>query len=354
MSSRKQVGRSIFNEHGLVLLGEQVELTQDILDRLIAHGVDYIYIHDDRTEDVVVPEPISAQTRKRAIQGIRTSFRRLMETKGRQQGLGNIHLGKQFKDLIVDILDELSENQQALSMLLDMNIKDHYLFQHSLNVCLYTSVMGLSYGYDRDELTMLSVGALLHDIGKTLMPDEILLKSGPLTDQEYEVMKLHAENGFKLLKDVPNIPLLSAHCALQHHERLNGSGYPRGLTGSEIHDYAKWIAIADSYDAMTTNRVYRKAMLPHEAMEILFAGAGSLYEQNMIEVFRDQISLYPLGMTVRLNTGEVGVVVDLNSTYAKRPIVRILRNENGEDLKEPYELDLSKKLSIIIVSVEPY
>lgn len=219
---------------------------------------------------------------------------------------------------------------------------------------MYTSVMGMAYGYDAEELLTLSMGALLHDIGKTLIPDEILLKEGPLDNEEYEQMKQHAEEGYRLLKDMPNIPLLTAHCAFQHHERLDGSGYPRGICGDDIHEYAKWIAIADSYDAMTTNRVYRKAMLPHEAMEVIYGGAGSLYEQKMVEVFRDKIALYPIGITVRLNTGEVGVVVDLNKTNVKRPIVRILRDAQGQELQTPYEIDLSKHLTTLISSIEPY
>jgi HD-GYP domain-containing protein (c-di-GMP phosphodiesterase class II) len=155
-----------------------------------------------------------------------------------------------------------------------------------------------------------------------------------------------------MLKDEPNVPLLAAHCAYQHHERLNGSGYPRGITGEAIHEYARWIGLVDSYDAMTTHRVYRSAMLPHEALEVLFTGAGTLYDQEKIALFRDKIALYPLGVTVRLNTGEIAVVVDLNASAAHRPIVRVLENADGETVP-PYEIDLSKKLTILIEAVGP-
>lgn len=120
-------------------------------------------------------------------------------------------------------------------------------------------------------------------------------------------MQAHTEIGFQILKEEPNIPLLAAHCALQHHERIDGSGYPRGLTGPQIHEYAKWLGVADSYDAMTSNRVYKKAMLPHQAVEALYVGSGTLYEQKHLELFRDRVAIYPLGLTVKLSTGRAGL-----------------------------------------------
>jgi HD-GYP domain-containing protein (c-di-GMP phosphodiesterase class II) len=213
-------------------------------------------------------------------------------------------------------------------------------------------MLGLTYGYGKDELMTLGLGALLHDIGKTKVPLDVLRKPGKLSEAEFAEIKKHAEYGYLMLKDEPNVPLLAAHCAYQHHERLNGSGYPRGITGEAIHEYARWIGLVDSYDAMTTHRVYRSAMLPHEALEVLFTGAGTLYDQEKIALFRDKIALYPLGVTVRLNTGEIAVVVDLNASAAHRPIVRVLENADGETVP-PYEIDLSKKLTILIEAVGP-
>ena len=172
--------------------------------------------------------------------------------------------------------------------------------------------------------------------------------------EEYEEMKRHTLYGYEILKNEPGIPLVSALCALQHHERLDGSGYPHGLKGNEIHEYAKWIGLVDSYDAMTTNRIYRDPMLPHQAVEALYAGTGTLYEQSMVQLFRDKVAIYPVGMTVRLHTGEVGVVVDVNASYPHRPVVRMLYDEEGIRLHAPYELDLSMNLTSIIVGVNDH
>lgn len=199
---------------------------------------------------------------------------------------------------------------------------------------------------------VLGLGSLLHDIGKTQIPQKLLFKPQKLDDEEYRQMRAHAEIGFRILKDEPNVPLLAAHCALQHHERYDGSGYPRGLKGSEIHEYAQLLGLADSYDALTSHRIYRPAMLPHQAVEVLYAGSGTLYSQRILEIFRDKVAIYPPGIMVNLSTGEMGVVARINSDTPHRPVVRVITNPSGETLQVPYELDLAKSLSVIITGVE--
>jgi HD-GYP domain-containing protein (c-di-GMP phosphodiesterase class II) len=346
-----KLGKSIYNEEGLVLLGVHVELTQSLLNRLLKFGISQIYIEDAHTDDIIVPDMITDETRTKAMSTIRTGFRKMMEDSTKRRGYSNSFLGKDFRNVMTMIMDDLSTNPNAMIMLMDISVTDHYLYQHSLNVCIYATMLGMAYGYSRDELMTLGLGALLHDIGKTRISLEVLMKPGKLTPSEYEEIKKHTEYGYLLLKDEPNIPLLAAHCAFQHHERLDGSGYPRGIRGDEVHEYAQWLGLVDSYDAMTTHRVYRETMLPHQALEILFTGANTLYDHRKVALFRDKVAIYPLGVTVTLNTGETGVVVDINSTFPQRPIVRILQDRDGQDLNIPYEIDLSKNLTAIVVSV---
>jgi len=231
-----------------------------------------------------------------------------------------------------------------------MNVTDHYLYQHSLNVCTYATMMGLVSGYRREELINLGLGALLHDIGKTQVPVGMLRKPGKLTPDEFAELKRHTVYGFRILKQEPNIPLVVADCAYQHHERMDGSGYPRGIQRDEIHEYAQWIGIADVYDALTTDRVYRGALPADQAMKIMRQYAGIQFEAAKLNLFQSKIAVYPLGSEVLLNTGERGVVVDLNASSPFRPIVRILANEANEELSAPYEVDLSKHPEIEIFS----
>ncbi|PYI57170.1 HD-GYP domain-containing protein [Paenibacillus flagellatus] len=346
-----RLGKKVYNEEGLVLLGERVELTQGMIQRLSQFGVAHLYIEDRLTEDIVIRDPISDETRRFAMGVIRTNFKRIMMDSLPRKAVNQPYMGKAFKEALTMIIDDLCENPSAMIMLTDISVTDLYLYQHSLNVCIYATMLGLAAGYSQSDLTTLGLGALLHDVGKTKIPLDILQKPGKLHETEFEAMKRHAEFGFRMLKDEPNIPLLSAHCALQHHERMDGSGYPRGIRGEEIHDFARWIGLVDSYDAMTTNRVYRSALLPHEAMEILYTGADSLYEKDKVELFRDKVAIYPLGVTVTLNTGQTGVVVDVNSQFPQRPVVRIFQEPDGRTVDVPYEVDMSKHLALIVVGV---
>ncbi|AIQ63339.1 histidine kinase [Paenibacillus stellifer] len=343
-----KLGKKIYNDEGLVLLADGVELTASLISRLSAMDIGYVYIHDELTDDIEIPEMLHDETRNQALKAIRSQFQDMSNSSGITKGF--YHLDKKFSKVMDTILDDMSLQEDPMIMLHDMHTTDNYLYIHSLNVCLYSLVLGIAYGYGRNELKTLGLGSLLHDIGKTQIPVKIVQKPGMLNDEEFRHMKAHTEIGFNILKDEPNIPLVAAHCALQHHERINGSGYPRGLKGPEIHEYAKWIGVADSYDAMTSNRVYKRAMLPHQAVEALYVGSGTLYEQKQLEIFRDRVAIYPIGLTVNLSTGERGVVVKIDPSIPHRPVVRVNTGPDNEPIV-PYEIDLRQVLSVVISGV---
>jgi len=347
-----KLAKKIYSDDGIVLLAEGVELNASLIRRLGECGISFLYIQDARTEGITFPELLSDETQLHAIKTIRTSFREFVHMPQRSKIAPYPYVGRKMKEIMNLIMDDLYQSQDAMIMLMNLHTVDHYLYMHSLNVCVYTTLLGMAHGYNREELMTLGLGALLHDIGKTQISMQVLLKPGALSDYEFEEMKRHTERGFYLLKDEPNIPLLAAHCAYQHHERLNGSGYPRGIRGDEIHEYAKWIGIVDSYDAMTSHRIYREAMLPHQAVESLYSGSDILYDTSMLQLFRDKVAIYPIGLTVKLNTGQSAVVSDINSSCVHRPVLRVLTDEYGVELNTPFELDLSKNLNVIISKIE--
>lgn len=344
-----KLGKRIYSEEGLVLLSEGVELTSRLIGRLKDLGIGYVYISDAATEDIIIPDMLQEETRRRALVEIKQQFQSMsgLKTKSRIP-----HFGKALSGLMNTILEDIGSQKEAMIMLMDMNASDFDLYNHSLNVCVYTLVLGVASGYTRQQLMEIGLGALLHDIGKTQIAPEILHKPAKLSDEEFKIIQQHTTYGHRILKDEPGIPLLAAHCALQHHERIDGSGYPFGLKDKEIHEYAKWLALADSYDAMTTNRVYKQALLPHQAVEVLYTGSGTLYEQRMLEKFRDCVAIYPLGISVTLSTGEIGVVADIHSRVPQRPRIRVLKDADGQTLSAPYEIDLSTALSVMITGVE--
>lgn len=345
------LAKPIFNGKGQVLISEGVPLTERIIMRLIDLGITYVYIDDPFTDDIEIKSPISEKTRKEAVETIEQTF----EVVKKEQSLAKIftfeQLGKKFSFVVRDILEQIKNHKDVISLLSEVSSYDHYIFTHSLNVTIYSLALGVELKLPQRKLEELGMGAMLHDVGKMLVPYEILTKPGKLTNDEYEVIKKHAEDGFNVLRNVPNIPLVAAHCAYQHHERLDGSGYPRRLVGENIHHFGRIIAIADVYDAVTSNRVYRKAMLPNEGLEILYAGAGTKFELNMIEAFRKSIAAYPAGITVYLNDGRKGIVVRQNQGVSDRPVVRVIE-ENGIRLQSPYEVDMMKELTILIVETD--
>ena len=346
-----KLAKKIYSDDGLVLLAAGMELTATLIRRLAECGISFLYVQDPATDDISIPELLTDETQRQAIRTVRSAFQSFVDQPVKRQTATYPYIGRDIRRVMNLIMEDLSRNDDAMIMLMNIQTVDHYLYSHSLNVCVYAAMLGLAMGYDRDRLMTLGTGSLLHDIGKTQISIQVLLKPGMLTAYEFEEMKRHAERGYYLLKDEPGIPLLAAHCAYQHHERLNGSGYPRGLKETEIHDYAKLIGIVDSYDAMTSRRAYRNAMLPHQAVEALYSGSGTLYDTTILKFFRDKVAIYPIGITVKLSTGQSAVVVGINASCAHRPIVRVIADEQGEPLRTPFDLDLSKHLNVLVSRV---
>jgi len=344
------LAKAIYNENGQVLLNEGVELKKAIIHRLNTLGISYIFIKDRENEDIQYNGTISDSLRKEAIQTINSTFKEIQKDTSLHGSLVVEKASKKFSELIRCLMTEIKDQKELLTLLSDAFIYDNYIFSHSLNVTLYALAIGIKLNLPQRDLETLGLGAIFHDIGKIKVPKEVLLKPGKLTQEEYEAIKTHAEEGFQLLRKVPTIPLLVAHCAFQHHERLNGSGYPRGIVGDEIHYFGKILAVADVFDAVTSNRVYRRAMLPHEGLEILYAGSGTLFEKKIIEAFRLTVAIYPVGITVDLSDGRKGIVAGQNIGFGDRPKVRIME-EMGEKVP-PYEIDLKNELSITITGCD--
>ncbi|WP_368506061.1 HD-GYP domain-containing protein [Alkalihalophilus sp. As8PL] len=346
-----KLGRDIYNDSSQILLFRGAVLTGRLLTRLVELGIHYIYIEDELTNDIMVDSVIRDETKKRAIKTIKEEFKIISEEVILKKTVNLDQLSQNFSTVVQSILADIKHNPDALAMLSETYVYDHYIFTHSLNVTIYTLGLAMKLGYSSKQLNEIGLGALLHDVGKIAVPIEVLNKPGRLNKEEFELIKTHPRAGFDLLRDVPNIPLLAAHCAFQHHERLDGNGYPRGLTSAHIHPYAKIIGIADVFDAVTSHRVYRKPMLPHEGLELLYSGAGILFDKGLVETFRETIAIYPVGLTVKLNDGRLAIVIRQNKQMSTRPVIRVF-SENGRKLKLPYDIDLMEYLDTTIIETE--
>lgn len=342
------IGKSIFNESGKVLINEGVKLSPRMIEKLLDLHISKVYIQDKQTEGIVADTILSDQTKQMALKTIYDNFNIIVKAKPKNMMMNSREMSKSFRLTVKAILADIKNHKKAISVLTDVCSHDQYTFQHSLNVTIYTLAIASELSFTDQQLIEIGLGAILHDVGKIMVPYNVLAKPDKLTDEEFETIKKHPVDGFNLLRKMEGIPLLCAHCAYQHHERLNGSGYPRGIDEKDIHLYAKIIGIADVFDALTSDRAYRKAMLPHIAMELIYSGAGTLFDYDLVTIFRNTISIYPIGITVKLSNGMTGIVVDQNNQLPSRPIIRILKDQYGNEVSELKEIDLATELSVVI------
>ena len=337
-----EVARDVVNADGRLLVRKGVILTHQYIWRMRELGVGSVYIASPGELPVYAPDVLADQTRMKAIQTVRGAFDNFRTTRK--------ICSDEFQAVAANIIDELMRHPDAVLHLTDIRTYDDYTFGHCVNVCVLAVLTGIALGYSRDRLRELALGCLLHDLGKMAVPAEILNKPGKFTEEEMEIVKTHTIAGFEVLRNNPGIPLLSAHIAFQHQERLNGTGYPRGLKGNEIHEYARVAAVADVYDALTSDRPYRKRMMPHEAYEIMIASIGDYFEESIIRTFFEHIALYPVGTVVKLNSGAVGVVVGCHSHMPLRPVIQVLLDADG-NLPQQAKVDLTTELTIFVAEV---
>ena len=341
-----KVGRAITNSNGQVLLNAGVILNEKYIARLKLMGVPSLYIDDGLLPDIQVDDVIPEETRVKAIMQVKE----LLQIHSRSMGSSakdteNIYM------TINEIIDQLLSNTMLMVDLVDIRTMDDYVFAHSVNVCVLALMTGISLGYERPKLFHLGMGALLHDIGKIQIPKEILNKPGPLTEEEYDVVKKHPELGLKMLAQNPQVSNLSRLVVYQHHERYCGDGYPRGIKDKDIHEFSQITGMVDMYDALTADRVYRKAFQPHEAYEMISAAGNYLFPYHIIEPFLANIAAYPAGTLVELSNGSVAVVLGTKKGYALYPRVRILYDKERRPVIGELEIELLNYRKLVIVRV---
>jgi putative nucleotidyltransferase with HDIG domain len=323
-----RLARAIRDDRGRVLLAEGVVLTRTMLRALRARGYRAVAVVNELAPDVLVDEALQDETRLRAEQVVRDVLRRSLD--------GERIDTRRVSEAVDAIINDLQRNPDVVFSLATLRSVDDHTFVHSVNVCTYCLIMARGLGYDRGDLRRLGTGAILHDIGKVRYR-HLIERRGPLTPEEFEQVKRHTVDGYEMLRRQPGIDLLSAHVALQHHERLDGSGYPRGLAGEEIHPFARLAAVADVYDAITADRPYRSASPPHEAMAALQEMAGRLLDPGLVRQLAQRLAVYPNGTLVRLSDGCLAVVVGQGAS-GPWPRVRVLTDE-ALTLVSPYEVE---------------
>ncbi len=279
-------------------------------------------LHDESAEETIRK---GKQLHERTCDYVDGIFKTL--NKGGQLDIDSV------KIVVSELVETIITNPDTMIWLSHLKDKDEYTAIHSVNVCILSLTFGRTIALSESELNTLGIGALLLDIGKSKIPDDILKKPGALTENEFMLMKAHAFLGYASLEGNEKIPKESLQIILNHHERLNGKGYPNGRHGDEISRLTRIVSIIDVFDAMTSDRCYHDAFQPQHALSELYNMAPAQLDQELVEGFIKCIGIYPVGSVVELNTGHTGVVVKLNETNRLKPIVGLVLNRK----KEPYE-----------------
>ncbi|MGB8453439.1 MAG: HD-GYP domain-containing protein [Anaerocolumna sp.] len=315
-----RLAKPLYGAQGAVLLRENFELTEAILARLRAHGYTGLYIEDEISEGIIINDVVD--------EGLRLKTAAQLESILNQNG--NL---SEMKPLISGIVDSIIASGDVEINMNHLWGHHEYTYLHCVNVGILAVSIGIKLNLTRDNLMYLGTAGILHDIGKKYVPIEVLDKQDKLSNEEFELIQKHPEMGFEILANALELNSVTKVGVLQHHERFDGSGYPRGLKGSEITIFGRILAVADTYDAMTSDRAYRNAFSPSETVEYLMGAGNQLYDSSVIDVFIKCVTVYPVGTCIELSDGTQGIILQNYSDCVLRPIVRNIKSKEIIDLK---------------------
>lgn len=314
----------VIDPEGRLMVAKGAALTGTVIEKLKILGFRGLYIGDTISEDIEIAETINPMLRNLAKECIKT-----LNVKG-------------SVEISHSIIEEILNKQIVALDMSDLRSFDDYTYAHSVNVAVLSCVIGIAMKLEQQDLFDLVNAAILHDFGKLKISEDILNKKERLTGAEYELVKGHVNFSYEIIKDSPDITDAVKKAVLSHHENEDGSGYPNGLTSDEIPLIAKIIHVADVYDALVSNRPYKKGYAPWEAAEYMMGGCGINFNKEVVDRFIKLVPLYPIGAEVKLSTGELCVVIANKGSNNLRPVVRKVKN--GETI----DLALRENLTIAI------
>ncbi len=336
----KTLAMPVHGDGGRLMLAKGMRLTPVLISSLLRHGYTRVAI-DDRLLDDVLPDPfIREETRREAIRALDQTFRKVVA--------GSLANLRPVKDAVNLITADLQKEKGASIGLYSLSSYDEQTYTHSLNVCVLSIAVGQKLKLSAGALRQLGIGALLHDAGKMLIPHTILNKPSKLTEDEYALVKTHTTKGWEILSECYEVGPIAAHAALDHHEREDGSGYPRQRSGKGISVVGKITAVADVYEAMTSDRPQRKAILPEIVHSYLSGAKGSLFASEAVDALLSTVALYPAGTILSFWGGYVGVVTKQDRRSTSRPRVRIMR---GPEICEPVDVSLFDRPGLVVDAV---
>lgn len=318
-----KVARTIYDDSGRILLSSGAVLSSLYIKKLAMYGIPFIYVEDEVVGPLMVEDVIHDRVR---IQTVKALKEVIVNAKM------NTEMDfKPVSQMVNKILDELKGVSNLLLQLMDIRSPNMYIYSHSVAVCVLSIMTGMALALDDLKIKTLGMGAILHDVGKSLSP-------GPE----------HTIHGFEIIRNNKALNVMVGHVAYQHHERYDGSGYPRQLKGEDIHLFAAITGVADFYDNLVSNPDPAKRLYPYQALEMVVSESGRQFHPDIVKAFSRNIAPYPVGTAVRLNNGAVGVVIDVTRNFPTRPVIKLIRSENGVLLTNFPEINLLHEKTLFI------
>lgn len=334
------LGQDIWDANGFLLLRHGQTLYNAFIDKLFNLGITGIYITDRLTDDIKINPVVKDETRMNAVKNISN----LYMTTSRSWKLSDQAVNETV-GILQDMVDEIFFAKNPIYDVREFKTEKNYNYYHAVNMATISMIMGTDLRLRKEELKTLGMCAAFCDIGLNSLDQELLGKKDALTENEISTIRKHPELGFSMIKKKYSIHSRVGQGVLQHHERWNGTGYPKGLAGDKICLYSRIVAIADVYDALISVRPYRPAVAPYEAFEFIMANGGILFDPELVKVFTRKVAAYPIGSMVRLSNSLHGVVKQNNYDCSLRPVVKIIddpKNLRIIDLKsDPGALSLT-------------
>lgn len=256
--------------------------------------------------------------------------------------MGNAISAESALPLVIEIAESVERNPGALISLARLKTADDYTYMHSVAVCALMLALARQLGLPEDEVRKAGLAGLMHDLGKAMMPMEVLNKPGKLTDDEFAIIKSHPVQGHKLLVEGRTADEITLDVCLHHHEKLDGSGYPHRLAGDEISLYARMGAVCDVYDAITSNRPYKAGWDPAESIRKMAEWSAGHFDERVFQAFVRSVGIYPVGSLVRLESGRLGIVTELGDKSLLTPRVRVFYSTRSNAYIKPELVDLAR------------
>ncbi|MBL4820254.1 MAG: HD-GYP domain-containing protein [Gammaproteobacteria bacterium] len=310
----------------------------------------FIYVDNDKRVEIEKPETRTAEgpdhyeTKTFVEVEFENAFNKHQETlESIKDVLKSVHEGKginvtRVRQSVKSCVESIIENPNAMLWLSKLRNRDQYTAEHCLNVGILAIALGRHLGLDEDCLETVGLCGMLHDVGKMKLDQNILNKPDRLTKDEFEIIKAHCKLGKEILEEDINLPLEAIEVAFSHHERIDGTGYPRSMEAGSLNLYTRIVSIVDTYDAITTNRCYDNSRPATEAIKILFSFRDVHFDGWLVEQFIECLGIYPTGSLVELHSGECAVVIDSNKTSRLHPKVTIVLDENKKN-RQPIIVD---------------